>query len=227
MSGKGAYYKEKYGGGGKGGVKGGGMGGGGKGGAGKGGGYGGYGGRGGGGGADSQADGAGGAKRARGGTCEDLRRNLQQLEGRPYPSYRDLEGYEFEITDGITLVVHKVQSDPFAPPTRCYLSIQRNKAGFLNSCFASMPREVALRDLIARRFARDARQAGADQRTETGGWHGGKGGEISIDGPGQFVLDRSAVVVMRDAIEVPAFPDAHTPFSNANAPISNSNESPF
>lgn len=192
---KGAYYKERYGGGGRG--KGGcGKGGGGKGGGGKGGGR---------GGRDSfggELDGAGSGNRARGGTCKDLRSGLEQLEGRPYPAYRDLEGYEFELVSSITLVVHHVQSDPFAPPTRCYLSIPRAAAGFPSNCFSTKPREVALRDLIARRFARDAKLAGVDQRTETGGWHGGKGGEVTIDGPGQYVLERSAVVVTAEAIEL-------------------------
>ncbi|CAM9329548.1 unnamed protein product [Choristocarpus tenellus] len=36
---------------------------------------------------------------------------------------------------------------------------------------------------------------GVDQRTESGGWSGAKGGEITIDQPGQHVLERSSVVV--------------------------------
>ena len=195
--GKGAYYREKYGGGG----------GKGKGGRGGGGGYGGgYGGGGYGGGRGGGDWGSPGSEsiqtRSRGGTCSDLRRGLEQLEGRPYPAYRDLEGYEFQLNDGIVFIVQHVQSDPFAPPTRCYRTIPRHAAGFPETGFTPKPREIALRDLIARRFARDAKLAGADQRTEAGGWQGGKGGELTIDGPGQFVLDRSAVVVTPDAIEL-------------------------
>lgn len=37
--------------------------------------------------------------------------------------------------------------------------------------------------------------AGADQRTQGGGWSGAKGGEITIDQPGQHILERSSVVL--------------------------------
>ncbi|CAN0599522.1 unnamed protein product, partial [Laminaria digitata] len=56
-------------------------------------------------------------------------------------------------------------------------------------------RKVALCDFLTRRFLAAAQQAGADQRTQGGGWSGAKGGEITIDQPGQHVLERSSVVV--------------------------------
>jgi hypothetical protein len=54
-----------------------------------------------------------------------------------------------------------------------------------------------LADFLCRAFAANAAASGADQRTEGGGWSGAKGGELRIDGPGQHVLERSALTVSR------------------------------
>lgn len=56
-------------------------------------------------------------------------------------------------------------------------------------------RKVALCDFLTRRFLEAARQDGADQKAGGGGWGGAKGGEITIDEPGQHILERSSVVV--------------------------------
>eukprot|EP00965_Chrysotila_dentata_P156536 5172502-Pleurochrysis_carterae.AAC.2 len=119
MSGKGAYYKEKYGGGGRGGK------GGGKGGKGGGKGYGkgkrgwsdsddsgvascggGGGGRGGG---RSHGGAYGGIDDATAGGVSELRDELRRIDGRPYPAYRDIEGRQFNIDGVFTLVVQHCQ----------------------------------------------------------------------------------------------------------------------
>ena len=102
--GKGEYYKNLYGGRGKGGGKGGGSGGG-------GGGFGGAGAD-----APNEAFAAPPPARLRRGTAEELRSTLQSMDGRPYPAYRDLENVEYDFGGRFSLVVQKVQSDPFAPP---------------------------------------------------------------------------------------------------------------
>ena len=179
--GRGAYYKEKFGGGGRG--KGGGRGG-------------------------SSYDGAtafppeaiadasepqGSApKRMR--TAQDLRSDLARIDNKPYGAYRDLEGYEYAMGQ-FSLLVLKVQADPFAPPSRCCVRVPLDVAGFPAHCIANKVRERAFRDWLTRRFAEAARSAGVDQRTADGGWHGPKGGELLVDLPGQHVLDRSSVVI--------------------------------
>ena len=60
------------------------------------------------------------------------------------------------------LVVIHAQSDPFAPPTRCYVSVPLAQAAFPAHCFSNRVREVALRDYLTRRFATAARRLGAD-----------------------------------------------------------------
>ena len=39
----------------------------------------------------------------------------------------------------------------------------------------------------------------ADVRTEGTGWHGNKGGEMSVDTPGQHVLERTSCLISNQA----------------------------
>ena len=62
---------------------------------------------------------------------------LQRIDGRPYPAYRDVEGCEYDLGD-CTLVIQHVQSDPFAPPSRCYVTVPRRLANFSIDIFGSL-----------------------------------------------------------------------------------------
>jgi len=174
--GKGEYYKNLYGGGGRG----------------KGGGGGGKGGYNEGGGGDSST------KRLRTSGGDELRATLLRIDGRPYPAYNDIKDVEYDL-GRFSAVVQHVQSDPFAPPSRCYVRVPLAHAAFPPECFSPPARETALRDWLTRRFHAAAKRAGVDQRSGEGGWHGPKGGELLVDLPGQHVLDRSSVVVDRSA----------------------------
>ena len=68
-----------------------------------------------------------------------------------------------------SLVVQHVQSDPFAPPSRCYVRVPLSVARFPPTALAPKVREVALRDLLTRRFHAAAKRAGVDQRAAAGG----------------------------------------------------------
>ena len=180
--GKGEYYKNKYGGGGRG--RGGGAGGA-------------FGGDFGDGATGEAAEPAAVANDARLPRSPEssLRSLLLRMDGKPYPAYHDLEQFEWDFGK-FTLVVQKAQSDPFAPPTRCHVRVPLAVAGFPPEALTPKVREVALRDLLTRRFHAAAKRAGVDQRaSEGGGWHGPKGGELLVDLPSQHVLERSSVVV--------------------------------
>ena len=64
--------------------------------------------------------------------------------------------------------------------------------------------------------------ASADVRTESGGWHGNKGGEMTVDVPGQHVLERTACSISnqagqhaQQALEALAtHPSEHRPFES-------------
>ncbi|CAM9584925.1 unnamed protein product, partial [Chrysoparadoxa australica] len=135
------------------------------------------------------------------GSAYDLENILRRIDGKPYGAYHDIEG-TFGFGTGsqprFELLVDKVQADPFAAPSRCHILIPGGVAGFPRESMSTKARRVALCDFITRAFCHSARKMGADQRTERGGWHGVKGGEITMDEPGQHILERTSVLVGSD-----------------------------
>lgn len=214
--GRGEYYRQKYGGGrGRGG----------------GGGRGGGAGRGGHGGQHSNASrrttaAGGGGGGGGGGTYEDLRRLLLSIDGRQYPSYHDIETNNNELSgggggwvhnsNGVVFVLHvgRTQSDPFAPPTRCRVTVPSTSS--LSSSSSSktnhpqplLPRSVltntirrlAAADFLWRRLYENCVRMGADRAANNsgGGWKGPKGGDLQILQPTQHVTEQSAVTVQPD-----------------------------
>ena len=54
----------------------------------------------------------------------DLKRELDRIDGRGYKSYKDLEGqYDF---DKFILSIDHVQGDPFAAPSRIRVIVKNN-----------------------------------------------------------------------------------------------------
>ena len=69
------------------------------------------------------------------GSHDDLLRNLRGIDGRPYGAYKSLCGaWAFP---GFQLLIHHVQTDPFAPPSRCSVRV----GGFWN-CIAEVQGHV-------------------------------------------------------------------------------------
>ncbi|MEN8262213.1 MAG: ABC-ATPase domain-containing protein [Nitrospirota bacterium] len=125
---------------------------------------------------------------------EDLKRILLKIEGRGYKAYKELTGsYAFDSFD---LIIDHVQSDPFALPSRFRVHISHKGAGFPADTFKNKSREIGLRDFLARQFARQSREISKGNRGT------GKSGLISIDTPGQEVLERTSVLIGKENIEV-------------------------
>lgn len=59
---------------------------------------------------------------------DHLRRTLVALDGRGYKAYNDILG-SYDFTD-FTLVVDRIQSDPFAPPSNFRAKIRHEVAKF-------------------------------------------------------------------------------------------------
>ncbi len=129
-------------------------------------------------------------------TREDLRRELRRIDGRGYRAYKDIRGsYAF---DRFVLHVDHVQGDPFASPSRLCAEVKRNESGFSADLDPTPARRLGLEDFLARAFSR----AIADVRRGRSGPRGmGKSGLIDIDGGGQEILKRTAVVVDGNRIE--------------------------
>lgn len=129
--------------------------------------------------------------------AEYLKQTLQRIDGRGYKAYKDIEGsYDF---GEFALFVDHVQADPFAPPSRVRVRLDQNKAGFPGDSYHSKSREIALRDFLTRRFSDAARKfARGKQGT-------GKSGIITIDRPGQEILERTSMFVTEEYVEARFF----------------------
>jgi len=125
---------------------------------------------------------------------EDLRATLRRIDGRGYKAYKDIEGtYDFR---NYVLHVDRAQGDPFASPSNMRVRVSQKVAGFPKDTYGNRSREIALRDYITRAFFR------ASKRYGKGGRGTGKSGLLTIDQPGQEILERTSVFVTEDFVEV-------------------------
>jgi predicted ABC-class ATPase len=125
---------------------------------------------------------------------EDLKTILTRIDGKGYKAYKDIEGsFDFGL---FTLYIDHAQGDPFAAPSRLRFHIPLSRAGFPASLFERRIKRIAFQDSIARRFE-------TVQRKLVKGHRGiGKSGLISIDSGKQEILERSAVSINAQGVEV-------------------------
>jgi predicted ABC-class ATPase len=124
---------------------------------------------------------------------ESLRSTLLNLDGRGYKAYKDIKGhYQFPE---FTLIIDRVQGDPFASPSQLRVQIPQTVAQFPQQLYASPSREVALRDYLTRQFDCVAKQVSSRRGT-------GKSGLIAITRVGQEVLERTATLINDEMLEV-------------------------
>ncbi len=125
--------------------------------------------------------------------CHSLNSTLLKLDNSSYKAYKDLGGsYKLE---NFSLIIDRVQGDPFAAPSQLRVIVPQTVANFPAQLYQGKSREVALRDYIARQFA----QAAARFSTRRGT---GKSGLIAIASLGQEVLERTAVLINSQQLEV-------------------------
>ncbi|CAH3028763.1 unnamed protein product [Porites evermanni] len=190
MSGRGAYYKNLYGG------RGGSRGGGGR--------RGGY--------QDrnsyerpnSGCNGSHGPNVGRRGDSGDLAYLLSTLEGKGYKAYNDILGCWTFTRPSFKLYAEKIQSDPFAPPSLFRVTMDQQAAGYPAFATSSRIQQIATGDYLTRMFYSLVREGGFDRPLSGGGegWHGKKGGSINIERPCQHVLERTSCLVKRESIEL-------------------------
>ncbi len=124
-----------------------------------------------------------------------LRQRLLSLNGKGYGSYKSVRG---EYDGGwFSIFIDHVQADPFALPSRARIRVAHGIAGFPRELYNSRIRRIALQDYVARIFHRLLGIPEPGDRTGAG-----RIGQVFIDRCGQEVLDRTAVLVARDYIEV-------------------------
>ncbi|HUT02960.1 MAG TPA: ABC-ATPase domain-containing protein [bacterium] len=124
---------------------------------------------------------------------DDLKAKLKSIDRSGYKSYKSLAGrYKFE---DYVLIFDKVQSDPFAAPSRLRVRVPQQVAGFPQALFSTPTRRVALEDFLTRQFE----AVSSDSRRKIRG--SGKSGTLSIASCGQEVLERSSVNVTDEYVE--------------------------
>ncbi|TMW55050.1 hypothetical protein Poli38472_013812 [Pythium oligandrum] len=135
-------------------------------------------------------------------TWQQLGNLLQDIHNRNYNAYHDLRRvFAYESRDlCFQLGFDHIQGDPYASPSRAHVQVLSASARFPREMHASKIRNVALCDYLTRQFAESARRAGADAKTRSNSWHGAKGGDMTIDAPGQHVIERSSVMVYEDGV---------------------------
>jgi predicted ABC-class ATPase len=123
----------------------------------------------------------------------ELHSTLLDLDGRGYKAYKDIQGrYSFPH---FTLIVDRVQGDPFASPSQLRVQVPQSVAQFPPQLYASLSREIALRDYLTRQFDHAAKQVSSHRGT-------GKSGLIAITRFGQEILERTAAFIDDEEVEV-------------------------
>ena len=127
-------------------------------------------------------------------TLEELGLRLERLEGAGYGAYRQVRG-AWEAP-GWTLLVDRVQVDPFAPPSIVRVRLPRATGAFPEELWADRPRRTGLEDFVLRAFRR-----ACERMPRPGGGSGGSGRiEVGVRGPA--ILERSGCSIEEGELEL-------------------------
>jgi predicted ABC-class ATPase len=123
-----------------------------------------------------------------------LKDALRRIDGRGYKAYKEIHGrYRFDDFD---LVIDHVQGDPFADPSRIMIVVASEAAGFPPDTYEERSRRTALEDYLTRSFNAKIRRFVKGRRGT------GRSGAVSIDMPGQEILERTSCFVRAGEVEV-------------------------
>ena len=127
-------------------------------------------------------------------TKENLKRTISRIDGKGYKAYKDIKGsYAFGL---YTLIIDHVQGDPFAAPSRVRVKLSLERTEFPPDLWDNTVRRIAFCDYLARSFH------GAVRRWSKGHRGMGKSGLVEIDSGGQEILERNAVVIEEENLEI-------------------------
>ncbi|MGO4045706.1 P-loop domain-containing protein [Actinomyces johnsonii] len=120
----------------------------------------------------------------RDGLLSDLVGHLHALDGRSYAAYKAIVG-RYRAPAGWFLHIDRVQSDPYAPPTRIHVDVPTDLHGLAlldeADLLADVDRRLAVGDFLTREL------------------HTGfRGTALSIASPGQEILERSSAILRPD-----------------------------
>ena len=130
----------------------------------------------------------------------DLKMKLELIGGKNYIGLQSLIGY-YNYHDKFILNIHQVPKDPYAPPhSGIYrIFVDTKKKHIINCNINSKDQKIAISDYLARNFSIASRNISRSGRGT------GFSGMISINSPGQAILERSSVIIHDDTIEIRFF----------------------
>ncbi|KAJ2724652.1 hypothetical protein GGI07_001804 [Coemansia sp. Benny D115] len=138
----------------------------------------------------------------------ELTRLLQSLDGSQYGQYKQLLGRQFNF-EQFTLQFDRIQADAFAPPSRIRIRIPQTQAQFPGECYSTRVRAVATAHFLSRvvhdtlsELQGSSKDTSSGSGGGRGGWGSAKGGVLSIDCPGQEVIERTSVTISGSTVEV-------------------------
>lgn len=125
---------------------------------------------------------------------KELEKILFSMDGKSYSAYKSLKG-EYKFPKYVLAIDH-VQSDPYAPPSRMRIIMDRKISGIPYELTDTKDKSIAVSDFLTRNFYKEIQKNGNDS-SGTGG-----SGRIFIDKCGQEILERTSVLIKEDKIEV-------------------------
>jgi predicted ABC-class ATPase len=124
---------------------------------------------------------------------EELKRELDRIDGKSYKLYKNLEGqYDFK---SYILSIDHVQGDPFAAPSRIRVIVNQKVAGFPKELFNSKYKNIAVADYLTREFYYNINKC--SERI----FGSGKSGLIAISKCTQQILERTSIIIDNDKLE--------------------------
>ena len=131
---------------------------------------------------------------------QTLRNKIKSIDGRDYGACQSLKG-EYDFSKRFKLFIHQIPKDPYAPPhTGIYrIIVDRNDDRIVNFKAKTKIQGIAFTDFLARNYFNACKIISKGPRGT------GYSGIITIDQPGQSILERNSVVITDETIEVRCF----------------------
>jgi len=125
---------------------------------------------------------------------------IRSLNGRDYGACQSLKG-EYHFSKKFRLIIHRIPKDPYAPPyTGIYrIQVERDNREIIDFKTDSQISQIAFSDFLARNFFQACKKISKGSRGT------GYSGIITIERPGQCILQRNSVIINDDIIEVRCF----------------------
>ena len=125
---------------------------------------------------------------------QELEQLLFSINGQGYGAYKSIKG-EYNFGKYILSIDH-VQVDPYAPPSKVRIIMNRKVTGIPDELLDSKSKIIAVSDFLTREFYKKA-EIYSQKINATGG-----SGMIVIDRCGQEVLERTSVLIKDNRVEV-------------------------